>query len=278
MLLEISLLIFGSGLFARRARNEAAEITRQAHASYQRRNASYQAARTGAAEAINNLAAQRAGLVRWLAPRAQNIYRRSDKYSKRSYFGQKTEEEISALIRKIQGIDFRDPRIFDSAVMVSSGAVALAQGLSRLDAAGHLHIPALHEHIGDLTASIPLPEGVAHALSALEIADVISGVGLVFSVFRLANNIRGTIAEEANQRAFAEKEELLGKAETQATEVLTRATAVSRDLNEASYQVYKWTWLMENASPSDSRRTGWFANLSNAAMSFWTLLEKAAIA
>lgn len=253
--ISLTLVALGSaafGFFSRHKRSEAEAELRLAADQLRSANARYQRSAKALALQLHQTAAIRASYMDWLMPRLVTACGRVGHkgQAQQEWFSGKTSDAIRDLIRRARTVIVLPARSLDGGIMMGSGVAILAQGVEHLDKIGLLNVPILHENLHGVVASLPI-DGAGELASHMgvagvaSVADVVSGVGIVFSVFRGGYNLFK--ANETSQSAYdlRRQADRVSGAASQADQIAARSAANDRQVDDAAYQAFKWIWLGE---------------------------------
>jgi len=289
--ISLTLIALGSaafGFFSRHKRSEAEAELRAAADRLRSAHSSYQRSAKALTLQLHQTAAVRASYMDWLMPRLiaahGRLGGRGQPPEAGEWFNGKTLGSIRDLVRRARTVIVLPSRALDGGVMLGSGVAVLAQGVEHLDKIGFLNVPFLHENLHDVVAGLPI-DGAGQLASHMgvagvaSVADVVSGVGIVFSVFRGGYNLFK--AEETSQSAadLGRQADRISGAAYNADRMRQTSAANDRTVDEAAYQAFKWVWLAERLqaqgrSPEALRaHQGLRTALATASSRLWSSLQ-----
>ncbi len=255
--ISLTIIALGSaafGFFSRHKRSEAEAELRAAADHLRSARSSFQRSAKALTLQLHQTAAIRASYMDWLMPRLMAVHGRLGRKGRGSdageWFNGKTMDSIRDLLRRSRAVIVLPSRALDGGVMLGSGVAVLAQGVEHLDKIGFLNVPILHENLHDVVAALPI-DGAGELASHMGVAgvagvaDVVSGVGIVFSALRGGYNLFK--AEETSQSAsnLNRQADRIWGAAHDADRMRETSAGNDRTVEEDAYQAFKWVWLTE---------------------------------
>jgi hypothetical protein len=284
------------GLFKwtlRKERNDAVGACQSAYGSYARAHLKLTENVEKMGTDLSVLGEERLSSVRWLVPRAVSVAKRlEDPFDpfdpNNGWFGQKGCDQIDELVEFARNPHVIEKTLLNRGFKLSLGGIMLLQGIDTAHSQGWIHIDLLDKNLSDLMRGLPLDDAAVfadqlHFLDGLSVADALSGVLAIYSVFRIVDyTTTARSAREAAEQAKAAEAHARDATE-HSIWVRRRAQSISRELMPAAYELFKTTWYAEQvlrARNVNRRRvsraaaTRVFTRFENSVRKFWCVLEK----
>ncbi|MEO7424960.1 MAG: hypothetical protein ABI036_07225 [Fibrobacteria bacterium] len=204
-------------------------------------------------------------------------------------FGGRTLSDIMRLLRAARKTIVPPSGVFDGSVMLASGTALLIEGVQYLDKIGVVDAPILHTNLHDAVSALPLEHahGIADSLGGvglINFSDLLGDALLVFSAFKSLFNLAR--AEDLGSKASDVRSEAsrLQVAQASVRAVENRAMILASELEERSYEAYKWAIVAEEAAKLHHRKPTWqipqlvVARLRDATVRLWANLQQPAAA
>lgn len=268
-------------------KKDAKDQAQAARLSYQGAVQRYGAASQDMLQRIELLSRERVGATAQLMRRAADAALLTEPLSKpfgswRGWFGGHSYDEVIDLVVQADAIVADPPKIIDDQVNLAMG---LAIGLQGIEALDHLHIvdvPILNEN---LTHLLDLPHfdggAVGDVLGAVldtPLTDLLAAPLVVFGVWRMFDNLEKTDAYYRDIQNIRVDQDSIESRTEEVLLVADRASALSTELAETGYQVWKMAWITEEIhARCGAVRPGHAAlrqALAEACRNFWNTLNR----
>lgn len=259
MFLEtLALVSMAGGLGTALAKWQANKEVKEAYRELQSAVWRYESQKERWQETSADFIAERTCFYLWLMPRAREaagLITGPD--ASLEPVGRETQARIADLMRRARGVLIGPKATVDLPQLMASGGALAIQGIEHLD-----HLPILHQTLGDVVSHLPVPGAAELAgglgdLAGAAVTDVLSSALLVLSAIRIGFNIRGIVRAGERAEAVRRRAEEVDDAASSMSAWSYKATTISKEADQASYELFKWTWVAEQLAGEGNDVGGW---------------------
>lgn len=258
ILTTLGLLLTSGGLGTAFARWQANKELKEAYAKLETAAWWYDRERLRWQENAAELIAERACFQLWLIPRARHAHQSIVGWDGEVRpLGGRTRQQVADLMNRAQAMFIGPKGTVDLTLLMSSGGALAIQGIEHLDQA---HV--LHQTVGDVVGHLPVPgaSDLAHGLGSaagIAITDVLSSALLVLSVIRIGANLRGIAEAGEAADEVRGRTSRVNQAASTMGDWCERAAGITTETSDASYELFKWTWVAEQLAADRRDAGGW---------------------
>jgi hypothetical protein len=208
----------------------------------------------------------------------------------RRVFGKRSEEDIRSIISSVQLLVLGSSNSSMGAVRLVTNSTVLIQGFLWLESSGGVDVPVLHESLHDAIISLSPESGdrlvdTMGSFGDVHVGDFLGGALDVLS-FAVSGAIFASAGEcTAKATQLREEAQKLDDKRAKLEAANQRIPILLAELNAASYELFKWTVVGEEAARLRRAVYGRKRNVSDLprwilsgllhkAMELWSSLEK----